>query len=83
METYYLNFTTSKAALDVAARENAGSQMNIGDLQQVIQKIALHEKVDESREFANSIRRKSWRHHLGLPSVSFLRPDYNDYTDGT
>src|SRR5581483_7563543 len=42
VETYYLNFTTSKAALDVAARENAGSQMNIGDLQQVIQKIALH-----------------------------------------
>jgi N-acetylmuramoyl-L-alanine amidase len=56
VETYYLNFTTSKAALDVAARENAGSQMNIGELQQVIQKIALHEKVDESREFANSIQ---------------------------
>ncbi|HZU27884.1 MAG TPA: N-acetylmuramoyl-L-alanine amidase [Bryobacteraceae bacterium] len=56
VETYYLNFTTSKAALDVAARENAGSQINIGELQQVIQKIALHEKVDESREFANSIQ---------------------------
>jgi N-acetylmuramoyl-L-alanine amidase len=56
VETYYLNFTTSKAALDVAARENAGSQLNVGELQQVIQKIALHDKVDESREFANSIQ---------------------------
>ena len=56
VETYYLNFTTSKAALDVAARENASSEMTVGDLQDVIQKIALHEKVDESREFATHIQ---------------------------
>src|SRR5579884_2878253 len=56
VETYYLNFTTSKQALEVAARENAGSEMNIGDLQDVIQKIALHDKVDESREFATHIQ---------------------------
>ena len=56
VETYYLNFTTSKAALDVAARENAGSAMTVGDLQDVIQKIALHDKVDESREFASNIQ---------------------------
>lgn len=52
IETYYLNFTTSKAALDVAARENAGSQRTLFDLKDVLQKIALKDKIDESREFA-------------------------------
>lgn len=55
VETYYLNFTTSKAALDVAARENAGSQRSLFDLQDVLQKIALKDKIDESREFAARI----------------------------
>jgi len=56
VETYYLNFTTSKAALDVAARENAGSQKTIFELQDLLEKIALKDKVDESREFATRIQ---------------------------
>src|SRR5579872_210132 len=56
VETYYLNFTTSKAALEVAARENAGSQKSIFELQDLLEKIALKDKVDESREFANRIQ---------------------------
>ena len=56
VETYYLNFTTSKAALDVAARENAGSQKSIFELQDLLEKIALKDKVDESREFATRIQ---------------------------
>jgi N-acetylmuramoyl-L-alanine amidase len=56
VESYYLNFTTSKTALDVAARENATSQSSIFDLQQVLQKIAVKDKVDESREFATRIQ---------------------------
>jgi N-acetylmuramoyl-L-alanine amidase len=52
VEMYYLNFTTSKAALDVAARENAGSASSIYDLKELLQKIALKDKIDESREFA-------------------------------
>jgi N-acetylmuramoyl-L-alanine amidase len=55
VETYYLNFTTSKAALDVAARENAGSQRTVFDLKEVLQKIALADKINESREFAARI----------------------------
>ncbi len=55
IETYYLNFTTSKSALDVAARENAGSQRTLFDLKDVLQKIALKDKIDESREFAAKI----------------------------
>jgi N-acetylmuramoyl-L-alanine amidase len=56
VETYYLNLTTSKAALDLAARENAGSQKSIFELQDLLEKIALKDKVDESREFANRIQ---------------------------
>ncbi len=56
VETYYLNFTTSRAALDLAARENAGSQKSIFELQDLLEKIALKDKVDESREFANRIQ---------------------------
>lgn len=51
-EVYYLNFTTSKDALEVAARENAGHGKSIFELRDLIQKIALKDKVDESREFA-------------------------------
>ena len=56
VETYYLNFTTSKDALDLATRENAESSMSINDLQEVLQKIALRDKVDESREFAQRVQ---------------------------
>lgn len=56
IETYYLNFTTSKSAMEVAARENAGSERSIFDLQDVIQKIAMKDKIDESREFAARIQ---------------------------
>ncbi len=52
VETYYLNFTTSKAALDLAARENASSERSVFDLKEILQKIALKDKIDESREFA-------------------------------
>lgn len=56
VETYYLNFTTSRAALEVAARENSGSQKNIYELQDLLQQIALKDKVEESREFASRIQ---------------------------
>lgn len=56
IETYYLNFTTSRAALEVAARENASSEKTVYDLQDLLQKIALRDKVDESREFASRIQ---------------------------
>ncbi|HEY6343724.1 MAG TPA: N-acetylmuramoyl-L-alanine amidase [Bryobacteraceae bacterium] len=56
VESYYLNFTTSRTALEVAARENANAQSSIFDLQQVLQKIAVKDKIDESREFAGRIQ---------------------------
>jgi N-acetylmuramoyl-L-alanine amidase len=56
VETYYLNFTTSQEALEVAARENASSERNVADLGDLIKKIALKDKMDESREFAGKIQ---------------------------
>ena len=55
METYYLSFTTSKQALEVASRENATSERSVFELKELLQKIALKDKVDESREFASKV----------------------------
>jgi N-acetylmuramoyl-L-alanine amidase len=56
VETYYLNFTTQRSALDLASRENSGSQMSVYELQELLQKIALKDKVEESREFASRVQ---------------------------
>ncbi|PYX27348.1 MAG: N-acetylmuramoyl-L-alanine amidase [Acidobacteria bacterium] len=56
VETYYLNFTSSPEALEVAARENAVSEKSIHELQDLVKKIALKEKIDESREFATDVQ---------------------------
>ncbi|HWJ48751.1 MAG TPA: N-acetylmuramoyl-L-alanine amidase, partial [Candidatus Udaeobacter sp.] len=56
VETYYLNFTSSPDALEVAARENAVSEKSIYELQDLVKKIALKEKIEESREFAADVQ---------------------------
>src|SRR5205814_10139137 len=56
VETYYLNLTPSKTALEIAARENAGSLHTVYDLRELLQKIAMKDKIDESREFASRIQ---------------------------
>lgn len=56
VETYYLNFTSSSEALEVAARENAVSEKSIYELQDLVKKIALKEKIEESREFAGDVQ---------------------------
>lgn len=56
VETYYLNFTTSRTALELAARENSSAQSSIFDLQEVLRKIAMKDKIDESREFASRVQ---------------------------
>ena len=56
IETYYLNFTSSADALEVAARENAVSEKSIHELQDIVKKIALRDKIEESREFAANVQ---------------------------
>jgi N-acetylmuramoyl-L-alanine amidase len=55
VETYYLNFTSQPDALEVAARENAVSDQSVYQLSDLVKKIALKEKIDESREFAMDV----------------------------
>lgn len=56
VETYYLNFTASPDALEVAARENAVSNQSIHQLSDLVKKITLKDKIDESREFAGDVQ---------------------------
>ena len=67
VETYYLNFTSSPDALEVAARENAVSEKSIYELQDLVKKIALKEKIEESREFAADVQQSL---HSGLAAKS-------------
>ncbi len=63
VETYYLNFSSSPDALEVAARENAVSETSIHELQDLVKQIALKEKIEESREFASDVQQEL---HSGL-----------------
>lgn len=67
VETYYLNFTSRADALEVAARENAVSEQSIHELQDLVKKIALKEKIGESREFASDVQHSLY---TGLSSKS-------------
>lgn len=56
IETYYLNFTGSSDAMEVASRENALSANSVHDLQDIVAKIARSEKIEESRDLATMIQ---------------------------
>ena len=78
VETYYLNFTSSADALQVAARENAVSEKSIHELQDLVKKIALKEKIEESREFAADVQQSLWStagkgtHNRGVKKAPFI-----------
>jgi N-acetylmuramoyl-L-alanine amidase len=63
VETFILDFATSPEAEETAARENASVQKTIFELHDLVQKITLKEKVNESREFAQIVQ-KSMASHL-------------------
>lgn len=56
VETYYLNFSPSPEAMAVASRENATAQNGVHELEDMIQRIARNEKIEESRELAADIQ---------------------------
>ncbi len=55
VEVYYLNFTSDPDAMRVAARENAVSAESVHDLSDLVKKIALKDKIDESKELAGDV----------------------------
>jgi N-acetylmuramoyl-L-alanine amidase len=56
IETYFLNFANNPEAEAVAARENAGSSKTMRHLPDIVQAIALNNKLDESRDFATMVQ---------------------------
>lgn len=57
VETYYLNFASNPEAEEVAARENSASSRTLHVLPDIIRAIALNNKLDESRDFAELVQK--------------------------
>jgi N-acetylmuramoyl-L-alanine amidase len=56
IETYFLNFAPNPEAEAIAARENAGSSKRMRHLPDIVQAIALNNKIDESRDLATMVQ---------------------------
>jgi N-acetylmuramoyl-L-alanine amidase len=56
VETYFLSFASSPDAEAVAARENSASADGMHKLPDIIKAIALNNKLDESRDFAQMVQ---------------------------
>jgi N-acetylmuramoyl-L-alanine amidase len=61
VESYFLNFASNAAAEAVAARENAASSRAMHSLPEIVRAIALNDKIDESRDFAETVQRSMVR----------------------
>jgi N-acetylmuramoyl-L-alanine amidase len=64
IETYFLNFAMNPEAEAVAARENASSGITMHSLPDIVRTIALNNKINESRDFAETVQ-KSMVKRLG------------------
>jgi N-acetylmuramoyl-L-alanine amidase len=56
VETFYLNFSRDPKVNEIAARENATSTKNIGEMTEIIKKIVRNSKIVESKELAKRIQ---------------------------
>ncbi len=61
IETYFLNFASNSDAEAVAARENSASGRAMHSLPEIVRAIALNNKIDESRDFADMVQRSMVR----------------------
>jgi N-acetylmuramoyl-L-alanine amidase len=61
VETYFLNFAANPEAEAVAARENSASGQTMHRLPDIVRAITLNNKIDESRDFAETVQRSMVR----------------------
>ena len=61
IETYFLNFASNPEAEAVAARENSASGRTMHSLPEIVRAIALNNKIDESRDFAEMVQKSMVR----------------------
>jgi len=78
VETYVLNVTNDKKALEVAAFENATTQKSMSDLQGILKDIMLNSKLEESLQLASFVQKnmhknlyKSRKYDLGVKQAPF------------
>ncbi len=57
IESYFLNFANNPEAEAVAARENSGSGQTMHSLPDIVKAIALNNKINESRDFADIVQK--------------------------
>jgi N-acetylmuramoyl-L-alanine amidase len=57
IETYFLNFAANPEAEAVAARENSASGQTMHRLPDIVRAITLNNKIDESRDFAETLQK--------------------------
>ncbi len=72
VETFFLNFSPDPAVVELAARENATSTKNMGQMNDIIKKIAQNSRIDESRVLAERIQRRL------LESLALANPKVKD-----
>ena len=81
IETYFLNFANNPDAEAVAARENAGSSRTMRHLPDIVQAIAMNNKLDESRDLATIVQAALYRElrktnkslrNLGVKQAPFM-----------
>ncbi len=70
VETFYFNLTADKVGLDLATRENASSVSSISDLNDLLHRAVLENKLEESREFAQRIQSALWPTSVRMNSHS-------------
>ena len=58
VEAYYLNATANARAVAIAERENNVPGHEVGQLSEMVRRISLKERVEESREFAADVDAK-------------------------
>lgn len=57
IETYFLNLTTDNESIAVAARENATSEKNISELQEILNDLMRNAKINESSRLATYVQK--------------------------
>lgn len=72
VETYFLNLSTDKEAMELAALENATSTKNIGQLQSILNDLMQNSKIKESSRLAGCVQRSL---------VKKLRKSYSKVND--
>ncbi|HSW40007.1 MAG TPA: N-acetylmuramoyl-L-alanine amidase [Acidobacteriota bacterium] len=87
IETFYFGPSRDRRILDLAERENMGSQYGLSEFQELLKKLGSKMKLQESRELAESIQESLYsnmsRHNAGIrdngvkraPFVVLLGPD--------